>query len=41
MGLAPDQAVLDIPEHLIITLDRIFECEFVAELLANGKLSEL
>lgn len=33
--------MLDIPEHLIITLDRIFESEFVAELLANGKLSEL
>ncbi|CAL5228874.1 g12088 [Coccomyxa viridis] len=32
---------LRIPEHLIITLDRVFEDEALAELLTTNKLSEL
>ncbi|KAG2486389.1 hypothetical protein HYH03_014967 [Edaphochlamys debaryana] len=30
-----------IPEHLVLTLDRIFESEFVAEVLTTDKLSEM
>ncbi|CAK0782675.1 hypothetical protein CVIRNUC_005870 [Coccomyxa viridis] len=33
--------VLRIPEHLIITLNRVFEDEALAELLTTNKLSEL
>ena len=33
--------LIDIPEKLVISLDRIFESEFVAELLTSNKLSEL
>ncbi|GAX79600.1 hypothetical protein CEUSTIGMA_g7041.t1 [Chlamydomonas eustigma] len=39
--IAPGQVLIDIPEKLVITLDRVFESEFVAELLTNDKLSEL
>lgn len=35
------QTLIDIPEKLVISLDRIFESEFVAELLTANKLSEL
>ena len=38
--LAGDVA-LRIPEHLAITLDRVFQDEAVAELLTTNKLSEL
>jgi len=33
--------VLRIPEHLVVTLGRVFEDETVAELLTTDKLSEL
>ncbi|GFR44785.1 hypothetical protein Agub_g6117, partial [Astrephomene gubernaculifera] len=39
--LAAGEVALSIPEHLCVTLDRIFESEFVAELLTTDKLSEL
>jgi len=39
--LQPGDVALFMPEHLVITLDRVFESEFVAELLTAGKLSEL
>lgn len=35
------EAALRIPEHLVITLDRVFQDEAVAELLTTNKLSEL
>ena len=41
LPVAAGQALIDIPEKLVISLDRIFESEFVAELLTNDKLSEL
>eukprot|EP00878_Enallax_costatus_P010172 GHUV01010618.1.p1 GENE.GHUV01010618.1~~GHUV01010618.1.p1 ORF type:complete len:451 (+),score=91.21 GHUV01010618.1:1244-2596(+) len=37
---AGDLAV-SIPEHLVVTLDRVFESEALAEMLTAGKLSEL
>lgn len=33
--------VLRIPDNLVVTLDRVFEDETVAELLTTDKLSEL
>ncbi|GIL80626.1 hypothetical protein Vretimale_9217 [Volvox reticuliferus] len=39
--LAAGEVAVSIPEHLCVTLDRIFESEFVAELLTTDKLSEL
>lgn len=39
--LQPGDIALSIPENLVVTLDRIFEDEGVAELLTTGKLSEL
>ena len=33
--------MLRVPERLVITLDRVFEDEAVAELLTTNKLSEL
>ncbi|KXZ43296.1 hypothetical protein GPECTOR_95g685 [Gonium pectorale] len=39
--LAPGEVAFSVPEHLVLTLDRIFESEFVAELLTTDKLSEL
>jgi len=39
--LALGDCALRVPEHLVITLDRVFESEFVAELLTTDKLSEL
>jgi hypothetical protein len=32
---------LSVPENLVVTLDRIFESEGLAEMLTAGKLSEL
>ena len=37
----PGDAVLRIPEHLCVTLDRVFQDESVAELLTTNKLSEI
>lgn len=39
--LSPGDVALHIPEHLIVTLDRVFEDNAVAELLTTNKLSEL
>ena len=39
--LAPGDVALRIPERLVVTLDRVFEDEAVAELLTTNKLSEL
>ncbi|KAL6749765.1 hypothetical protein V8C86DRAFT_2833769 [Haematococcus lacustris] len=39
--LQPGDLALSIPSHLVITLDRVFESEFVAELMVTDKLSEL
>ena len=39
--LAEGDIALRIPEHLIVTLDRVFEDEALAELLTTNKLSEL
>lgn len=39
--LFPGDLALRIPEHLIVTLDRVFEDSAVAELLTTNKLSEL
>jgi hypothetical protein len=35
------ETVLRIPDRLVVTLDRVFEDETVAELLTTDKLSEL
>lgn len=32
---------LSVPQNLVVTLDRIFESEGLAEMLTAGKLSEL
>lgn len=32
---------ISIPENLLVTLDRIFESESVADLMTKGKISEL
>ncbi|EFJ43572.1 hypothetical protein VOLCADRAFT_76643 [Volvox carteri f. nagariensis] len=40
-SLAAGEVALSVPERLCLTLDRIFESEFVAELLTTDKLSEL
>lgn len=39
--LHPGDVVMHIPDHLVVTLDRIFEDGGVAELLTTSKLSEL
>lgn len=39
--LAAGELALSIPEHLVVTLDRVFESEALAEMLTAGKLSEL
>lgn len=39
--LAPGDLALRIPENLVVTLDRVFEDDTVAELLTTNKLSEL
>ncbi|KAG2424087.1 hypothetical protein HXX76_014763 [Chlamydomonas incerta] len=39
--LAAGETAISIPEHMCVTLDRVFESEFVAELLTTDKLSEL
>lgn len=41
MCVAAGDVALRIPERLVITLDRVFEDEAVAELLTTNKLSEL
>lgn len=41
MPLSKGDIALRVPEHLIVTLDRIFENEALAELLTTNKLSEL
>jgi hypothetical protein len=35
------ETVLRIPDHLVVTLDRVFENETVAEVLTTDSLSEL
>ncbi|KAI3425759.1 hypothetical protein D9Q98_007734 [Chlorella vulgaris] len=40
-ALQPGDLALRIPEHLIVTLDRVLEDNTLAELLTTGKLSEL
>lgn len=35
------ETALRIPDHLVVTLDRVFEDETVAEVLTTDKLSEL
>jgi len=37
----PGDTVLRVPEHLIVTLDSVFEDGGIAELLTTGKLSEI
>jgi histone-lysine N-methyltransferase SETD3 len=37
--LAPGDVALRMPEHLIVTLDRVFEDNTLAELLTTNKLS--
>lgn len=39
--LSAGEVALSIPEHLVVTLDRIFESQSLAEMLTAGKLSEL
>eukprot|EP00879_Flechtneria_rotunda_P016734 GHRR01017515.1.p1 GENE.GHRR01017515.1~~GHRR01017515.1.p1 ORF type:complete len:363 (+),score=117.95 GHRR01017515.1:222-1310(+) len=39
--LKAGEVALSVPEHLVVTLDRIFESEGLAEMLTAGKLSEL
>ncbi|PRW57651.1 3-oxoacyl-[acyl-carrier] synthase chloroplastic isoform A [Chlorella sorokiniana] len=39
--LAPGDIALAVPEHLIVTLDRVLEDNTLAELVTTGKLSEL
>jgi hypothetical protein len=39
--LAAGDVALSVPENLVVTLDRIFESEGLAEMLTAGKLSEL
>lgn len=39
--LKAGDVALQVPKNLIITLDRVFESDFVAELLTTDKLSEL
>lgn len=39
--IAAGEAVLRLPEHLVVTLDQVFENETVAEVLTTDKLSEL
>ena len=41
LGNIAGEAALRIPENLVITLDRVFQDEAVAELLTTNKLSEL
>ena len=40
-ALAQGETVLRIPDELVVTLDRVFEDETIAELLTTDKLSEL
>ncbi|EFN55628.1 hypothetical protein CHLNCDRAFT_57818 [Chlorella variabilis] len=40
-ALQPGDVALRIPEHLIVTLDRVLEDNTLAELVTTGKLSEL
>jgi histone-lysine N-methyltransferase SETD3 len=39
--LRAGDVALSVPEKLVVTLDRIFESEGLAEMLTAGKLSEL
>jgi len=39
--LKAGDVALSVPENLVVTLDRIFESEGLAEMLTAGKLSEL
>lgn len=39
--LSAGELALSIPEHLVVTLDRVFESDTLAEMLTAGKLSEL
>lgn len=39
--MAAGEVALSVPENLVVTLDRIFESQSLAEMLTAGKLSEL
>lgn len=40
-ALSPGDLAIRVPEHLVVTLDRVFEDDSLAELLTTNKLSEL